>query len=106
MTQAKIGCVKAATTILGDKWTPHIIRLLANEGDVRFCQFEEQLDGINPRTLSARLSSLENCEVIKKIPTTSRRRCRYSLTEKGSALMPILRDMDNWSQNFASASSQ
>lgn len=96
----KIGCIEAATSILGDKWTPHLLRFFANEEVVRFCQLQELADGINPRTLSARLSSLENNGIILKIHTTSAARCEYRLTEKGQALLPIIQQMDTWSERY------
>ena len=93
MNEHSIGCVKAATAILGDKWTPQILRFFVNEETVRFCQVQDLVEGINPRTLSARLDTLEQNGIIIKQPTTSENRCEYSLTEKGQALIPILRDM-------------
>ena len=100
MNEHSIGCVKAATAILGDKWTPQILRFFVNEETVRFCQVQDLVEGINPRTLSARLDTLEQNGIIIKQPTTSENRCEYSLTEKGQALIPILRDMHTWSQTF------
>lgn len=92
-----IGCVGAATEILGDKWTPHLLRYFANEETVRFCQLQDLVTGINPRTLSARLDSLEAHGIIIKTLTTSKSRCEYHLTEKGTELLPILQQMDQWS---------
>lgn len=100
-THESIGCVKAATQILGDKWTPIILRYFVNEKHVRFCQVQELVDGINPRTLSARLDSLEKQGIIVKQPTTSDSRCEYSLTKKGEGLIPILKNMQAWSDQFA-----
>ncbi|HJM04024.1 MAG TPA: helix-turn-helix domain-containing protein [Candidatus Saccharimonadaceae bacterium] len=96
-----IGCVKAATQVLGDKWSPQILRYFVNEKNVRFCQIQDLVEGINPRTLSARLDALENQGIIIKQPTTSESRCEYSLTEKGECLIPILKDMQAWSDRFA-----
>lgn len=96
-----IGCVKAATQILGDKWTPIILRHFVNQKTVRFCQVQDLVEGINPRTLSARLDSLEQQGIITKSATTSESRCEYSLTDKGEALIPILRDMQAWSEQFS-----
>lgn len=97
---ATIGCVKAAASIIGDKWTPQLLRFLANEDSVRFCQLQDLAGGINPRTLSARLASLESHEVIEKTPTNSPARCEYRLTDKGQALLPIIRDMEQWSSRY------
>ena len=94
-----IGCVKAATVILGDKWTPQLLRFMSNETNIRFCRLQDLAEGINPRTLSARLDSLEKNGIIKKNPTSSTR-CEYSLTEKGHDLVPILREMKLWGDKY------
>lgn len=103
MSTETVGCVKAATKILGDKWTPQLLRYFANEDAVRFCQIQDFVEGINPRTLSARLDSLEAEGIITKNATTSESRCEYRLTDKGQALVPILHDMHKWSEQYAPA---
>lgn len=102
MAEQTIGCVKAATEILGDKWTPQLLRFFVNEEVVRFCQLQDLVGGINPRTLSARLLTLEQNDIIEKLPSHSTR-CEYQLTQKGHDLMPILRDMEIWSDKYASS---
>lgn len=92
-----VGCVKAATEVLGDKWTPQLLRFFFSHEQVRFCQLQDLVGGINPRTLSARLMKLEAADIIYKIGDT---RCDYRLTEKGQALLPILRDMEAWSSQY------
>lgn len=99
-----VGCVKAATKIIGDKWTPQLLRFFVNEESVRFCQIQDLVEGINPRTLSARLDYLEQEGIISKSATTSESRCEYRLTEKGYDLLPVLRDMQAWSDRYAPAS--
>lgn len=101
MSAETIGCVKEATRILGDKWTPQLLRFFVNEESVRFCQIQDLVEGINPRTLSARLDSLESSGVIEKVFPTEKSRCEYRLTEKGKALTPILRDMELWGRVYA-----
>ncbi len=100
-----IGCVKAATDILGDKWTPQLLRFFANERTVRFCQLQDLVGGINPRTLSARLQSLEEKGIITRNLTSSESRCEYQLTELGETLLPIIRDMEQWGRNYAQTQS-
>ena len=99
-TERTIGCVKAATDVLGDKWTPQLLRYLANEKSVRFCHLQDLVGGINPRTLSARLAHLEEEDIIEKKAINSPARCEYHLTEKGKGLLPILRDMERWSAQY------
>ena len=96
-----IGCVKAATEILGDKWTPQLLRFFINNEVVRFCQLQDLVGGINPRTLSARLQRLEEHGVITKIQTDQSSRCEYVLSDKGRELLPIIRDMERWSARYA-----
>jgi DNA-binding HxlR family transcriptional regulator len=102
MTHAtqSIGCVKAATDVIGDKWTPQLLRFFANEDTLRFCQLQDLVGGINPRTLSARLMNLEEKGIIEKTPTSSTARCEYRLTQKGQGLLPIIRDMEAWSAAY------
>jgi DNA-binding HxlR family transcriptional regulator len=95
-----IGSVKAATEILGDKWTPQLLRFFVNNEVVRFCQLQDLVGGINPRTLSARLIQLEHEGIIVKKATSSEKRCEYRLTKKGSDLLPILQDMQEWSEVY------
>ena len=101
-TANTIGCLQAATDILGDKWTPHLLRYFINEETVRFCQLQDLVGGINPRTLSARLTTLEESGIIEKLHTSdSSTRCEYRLTSKGEGLMPILKDMQAWGEKYA-----
>lgn len=103
MSTETIGCVKEATRIIGDKWTPQLLRYFVNEGSVRFCQLQDLVAGINPRTLSARLDYLESEGIISKQATTSQSRCEYRLTTKGEELLPILRSMQAWSEQYAAS---
>ena len=99
-TAERVGCVQVATDIIGDKWTPLLLRFFLNEETVRFCQLQSMAGGINPRTLSARLTSLEQSGIIRKLPSGGNR-CEYQLTEKGQGLLPILRDMQAWGEKYA-----
>ena len=79
--------------IVCGKWTLLLIRELA-EGRSRFCELERSLEGISPRTLSLRLRVLEEEGIVERqtfseVPP----RVEYALTEKGTALLPIIEDM-------------
>lgn len=95
-----IGCVDSATSILGNKWTPQLLRYFLNEESVRFCQIQDLVGGINPRTLCARLEQLEDAGVISKQQSEDSSRCVYSLTEKGKDLLPVLQSMQAWSSKY------
>jgi len=88
------GCPVARTAqIMGNKWTPLIVRDLAN-GRRRFSELERSLIGISPKTLSERLKRLEEVHVLERrcfaeVPP----RVEYSLTLKGHALLPVIESM-------------
>jgi len=89
-------CIAATTKILGDKWTPILLFALAEQSR-RFCDLQSEAGGVNPRTLSARLDSLEQTGIVKRevfpeVPP----RVEYSLTAKGQDLLPVLQGMINW----------
>ena len=93
-TERTIGCVKAATDVLGNKWTPQLLRYLANEKSVRFCHLQDLVGGINPRTLSARLAHLEEEDIIEKTNITSPKRVKnyfqFFVTWNAGALITIV----------------
>ncbi len=105
-THRTIGCVESATKILGDKWTPVLLRAIHNSDSVRFCQLQDNVGGINPRTLTARLTHLEGQGIIIRCADDSTRRECYRLSEKGEALMPILRSMAQWGKDFTTKTEQ
>lgn len=104
MTRVKtpIGSIDAATKVLGEKWTPQLLRYFVNEDKVRFCQLQDLTEGINPRTLSARLDGLVRSGIIVKETTGTSSRCEYSLTAKGRDLLPVLQCMESWSDKYSS----
>jgi DNA-binding HxlR family transcriptional regulator len=95
-----VGCVDSATAILGNKWTPQLLRYFINEESVRFCQLQDLVGGINPRTLCARLDQLEDAEIIVKEVAGDSSRCVYKLTDKGRDLLPVLQSMQTWSSKY------
>lgn len=96
-----VGCVQAATHILGDKWTPILLNVLATQGSQRFGALHLAVHGISPRTLSARLTKLEEQGiVIKKVYAEVPPHTEYALTEKGCGLIPILELMAEWGEKY------
>lgn len=94
--ESRPGCMQAALSILGDKWSPLLIGQLV-EGPKTFSNLETMLAGISPRTLSARLEKLVDCGIIDKIMYCERPpRYNYELTSKGAELGEILSAMSKW----------
>ena len=90
----EVSCGVARTAaIMGNRWTPLIVRDLAN-GERRFSELERSLGGISPKTLSERLKRLEEFGVIERtcfaeVPP----RVEYALTPRGQALLPVIESM-------------
>lgn len=98
--EPKVGCIASAMEIIGNKWTALILRDLA-EGAKRFGELEKSVAGINPRTLSQRLDDLEKHAIVTKtsfaeVPP----RVEYTLTQKGTDLVPVLRQMAAWGDKY------
>lgn len=90
------GCIQEALEVMGNKWTALIIRELS-PGPKRFGQLQTALPDISPRTLSQRLDDLERLNIIsQKSYSDTPPRVEYSLTPKGTDLIPILRQMAEW----------
>ncbi|BAQ09334.1 transcriptional regulator yodb [Bacillus sp. OxB-1] len=88
-----------AMSLLNKRWTGLIIYQLLS-GPQRFCNIESTI-GVSGRVLSERLKDLENEGIVKRevYPETPVR-IEYSLTDKGSALQPLMKEIENWSQNW------
>jgi DNA-binding HxlR family transcriptional regulator len=94
------GCIAAALCILGNKWTALMLKELY-DGPRRFSALEQAVAGISPRTLSQRLDELEAAKIItKKSFAEVPPRVEYTLTKKGSDLMPILKSMAAWGDKY------
>ena len=91
--------VEGTARLLSGKWTLLILYYLA-DGTQRFSELEK-LIGINPRTLSNRLTHLEEAGVVNRegyaeVPP----RVEYSLTKKGRGLIPIIEAMNEYAKKW------
>ena len=92
-------CPIAKTSeILGERWTNLIIRELG-AGSEAFNDLRKGLPLIPPATLSARLKSLEAAGVVAR--TETEKGIRYTLTEAGLELKPIILQMGIWGHRWA-----
>lgn len=91
-----------AMTILSQRWTGMIIYQLLS-GPQRFCTIESSV-GVSGRVLSERLKDLESEGIVRReVHPETPVRIEYSLTEKGKALKPLMREIENWSQSWLEA---
>ncbi len=90
--------VAKATEVLGERWTPLIIReLLCDEQS--FNTLRKGVPLMSPSLLSSRLKTLEAAGVISRQKTG--RGVTYSLTSAGEELRPIIEQLGVWGQRWA-----
>lgn len=92
-------CIRFETAVkmLSQRWTLLIIYQLL-PGPQRFCTITDTL-GVSSKVLSDRLKELENLGFVQRhvYPETPVR-IEYSLTEKGAALEPLMKEIEKWAQ--------
>lgn len=92
--------IKDVLDIIGGKWAMPIIYILS-KGKLRFKEIERNVEGINTRMLVKELKNLEangiiTREVFATVPPT----VEYTLTLKGEKLLPSIKSLHNWGQEF------
>jgi len=89
--------VAKATEVLGEKWTPLIIRELLS-GEQSFNTLRKGVPLMSPTLLSSRLKTLEATEIIDRHKTD--RGVMYSLTPAGEELRSIVEQLGVWGQRW------
>lgn len=91
--------IARAADILGDWWTPLVLREMFN-GLRRFDQFERSLR-IGRNVLTQRLNRLVAEGMVDRVPYQDKPlRHEYVLTEKGRDTLPILAAMARWGDRW------
>jgi DNA-binding HxlR family transcriptional regulator len=81
----------------GDKWSFLIIRDLMFKGKRHYNEFLEAGEKVSTSVLGDRLKKLEEMGIITRgKDTVKKSRIRYSLTQQGIDLLPILLEMIIW----------
>ena len=89
--------VAKATEVLGEKWTPLIIRELISD-EQSFNNLRKGVPLMSPSLLSSRLKTLERSGVIERNKTD--KGVMYSLTHAGEELGPIIEQLGVWGQRW------
>ena len=90
--------ITATATVLGKKWHPVIIHRLL-ESPQGFNDLKRSVDGISSKVLSDSLENLEEYDLVdREIVSEKPFRVRYSLTERGASLGPVIESMREWGE--------
>lgn len=88
--------VSCALDLFGDRWTLLVIRDLIL-GKSRFKDFLASPEGIPTNILTERLKRLVAHRVVAQVPDSDgSRHLAYQLTDKGSAIQPVLAALKEW----------
>ncbi len=95
--------ISCSLDIWGDKWSLLIIRDLIFSKKCRYSDFLKSEEGIATNILATRLQSLEANKIIEKIDDPEgKSKGFYKLTPMGIDLLPILIEIDLWSEKYFS----
>ncbi|MDQ0108697.1 DNA-binding HxlR family transcriptional regulator [Chitinophaga terrae (ex Kim and Jung 2007)] len=89
-----------AMSNIGNKWKPIIVCVM-HERNLRFGEIAARIPVISRKVLTDQLKEMEldgllTRQEFKEIPP----RVEYGLTEKGKALLPILKLLQEWETKF------
>ena len=90
----------AAVEMIGKRWTGAILWAL-NERPHYFAELLLAIPGLSDRLLSRRLRELETEGLVERsVHEGSPARVSYSLTDKGRALEPAIRELRTWARRW------
>ncbi len=95
--ETSIRCPVASTLeLMGDRWTLVVVRDLFL-GKRRYGAFQDSPEGIPTNILAERLKRLESLGIVEKSAYQQHPvRNEYTLTPKGSELLPVVRALREW----------
>ena len=93
--------VTTAASLIGKKWHPVIVHRLLDHGPSGFNELQDNADGISSKVLSDSLDDLEENQLVEReIISEKPFRVRYSLTEYGESLQPVIYAMRDWGKEY------
>jgi DNA-binding HxlR family transcriptional regulator len=92
------GCpVEATLDALRGRWTPLILQEFLRGGGLGFSELAAALPALSAKVLTERLTQLTDAGVLDRTRTAAwPPRVRYTLTERGRDLAPVLKAMWAW----------
>ncbi|HYW82377.1 MAG TPA: helix-turn-helix domain-containing protein [Spirochaetia bacterium] len=105
ITSSEEHCQAEILKLLGDYTALRIIDFL-RAGELRYTQLQRALTDTNSVTLTKRLKLLEAAGLLdRKEATFDRQSVTYSLSDLGKGLLPVLREIQNFSRRLHAGSS-
>lgn len=96
-TYGQFCALAKALDLIGDRWTLLIVRELMSWKRARYTDLRAGLPGIASNLLSERLRELEESGVVARVEAPPPIAATlYTLTERGNALEPVIRELGRW----------
>lgn len=100
VTESMSAELHSAIKLLGDDWILCIVNSLSKK-ELRFCELQRAVEGINPVTLTERLKRLEKQHIVqRKEETLDKLSVVYELTDIGKGILPIIEQIDTFAKKF------
>ncbi|CBL90708.1 MULTISPECIES: winged helix-turn-helix transcriptional regulator [Leuconostoc] len=91
---------RKALNVLKGKFTLEILSEII-DGNLHYGSLLRSIDGMNPRILAQRLHEFEKIGVLsRKVIPTNPPQVEYRMTEKGTSLRKIAKEMKSWGEKF------
>lgn len=89
--------ITTTASLIGKKWHPVIVHRLLEDGPQGFNDLKTAVDGISSKVLSDSLEDLEEKRIVDRTVISDKPfRVKYSLTEFGESLGPVIFAMRDW----------
>ena len=89
-----------AVELIGKKWSGAILAVLL-DGPLHFSEIRRAVPEISDRLLSERLKELEGEGiVVRHVIDDTPVRVEYTLTDKGTALEPVVKQLKSWAKDW------
>jgi len=89
-----------AVELVGKRWTGAMLSVLL-DGPLRFSEIKTLVPDLSDRLLSERLKELESEQIVeRRVHDEPPVRVEYALTDKGRALEPAVRALQDWAQHW------
>ena len=90
-----------AVELIGKRWSGAIIVVLLEGGAMRFSEIAQAIPQLSDRLLSERMKELELRGIVeRRVIDGAPVRVEYSLTDKGTALEPVVRSLKSWAHDW------
>ena len=95
--------VRQSAQLIGKKWHPVVLRVLALDGPAGFSGLQERLEPISGKVLTDSLDDLQEKGLVqRRVLNESPLRVEYGLTDRGEAFQPVLDALAEWGESHLS----